>query len=119
MIEKEIWQRFKDKGLKVIAIGVQENDEKTSFWSSHHQLTYPVISDIGGETYKNYGTGFLPYHVLIDRYFRIRLSQENFKKGLLIRMIRNTLEGANPSLRRRISAKLLGELFTLIRKTRS
>ena len=115
MIQKEIWQRFKDKGLKVIAIGVQENDEKTSFWSSHHQLTYPVISDIGGETYKKYGTGSLPYHVIIDRYFRIRLSQEDFKIG----MIRNTLEGANHSLRRRISPKFLGKLFTLIRKTRS
>ena len=119
MIEKEIWQRFKDKGLQVIAIGVQENDEKTSFWSSHYQLTYPVISDIGGETYKKYGTGSLPYHVIIDQDFRIRLSQEDFKKGLLIGMIRNTLEGTNPSLRRRTSAKLLGELFTLIRKTRS
>lgn len=115
MIEKEIWQRFKDKGLKVIAMGVQENDEKTSSWSSHHQLTYPVISDIGGETYKKYGTGSLPYHVIIDRYFRIRLSQEDFKIG----MIRNTIEGVNYSLRRRISAKFSGGLFTLIRKTRS
>ena len=91
MIEKEIWQRFKDKGLKVIAIGVQENDEKTSFWSSHHQLTYPVISDIGGETYKNYGTGSLPYHVIIDRDFRISLSQEDFEKNLLIKVIQDDL----------------------------
>ena len=91
MIEKEIWQRFKDKGLKVIAIGVQENDEKTSSWSSQHQLTYSVISDIGGETYKIYGTGSLPYHVIIDRYFRIRLSQEDFEKNLLIKVIQDDL----------------------------
>jgi peroxiredoxin len=105
--------------LKVFAIGVKENGEQASSWSFQHRLTYSMIIDPEGEIYKKFGTGSVPYHVIIDRDFRIRLSKEDFKKGLLIGMIRNTLEGTNPSLRRRISAKLLGGLFTLIRKTRS
>ena len=91
MIEKEIWQRFKDKGLKVIAIGVQENDEKTSSWSSQHGLTYPVGINPEGEIYKKIGTGSVPYHVIIDRDFRISLSQEDFEKNLLIKVIQDDL----------------------------
>ncbi len=91
MIEKEIWQRFKDKGLKVFAIGVKENAGHASSWSSQHQLTSPVIIDFEGEIYKKFGTGSVPYHVIVDRDFRICLSQEDFEKNVLIEVIRNTL----------------------------
>lgn len=87
MVEKEIWQRFKDKGLKVVGIGVKENGDRAKSWSSQHQLTYPVIIDLEGEIYKKFGTGSVPYHVIIDRDFRISLSQEEFKKDLLIKGI--------------------------------
>ncbi len=74
--------------MKVFAIGVKENGEQTSSWSSQHRLTYPVIIDPEGEIYKKYGTGSVPYHVIIDKDFRIRLSQEAFEKERLIRVIR-------------------------------
>jgi len=87
-----MWQRFKDKGLKVFAIGVKESGKQASSWSSQHGLTYPVIIDPEGDIYKKYGTGSVPYHVLVDRDFRIYLSEEDFKKGRLIEMIRDSLE---------------------------
>jgi len=92
VIEREIWQRFKDKGLKVFAIGVKENGEQASSWSFQHRLTYPVIIDPEGEIYKKFGTGSVPYHVIIDRDFRIRLSQEDFEKSVLIEITRDTLK---------------------------
>ena len=91
MIEKEIWQTFKDKGLKVFAIGVKENGEQASSWSSQHGLTYPVSIDPEGEIYKIFGTGSVPYHILIDKDFVIRLSQEDFDKDLLMRAIQEAL----------------------------
>ena len=91
VIEKEIWQRFKDKGVKVFAVGAKENTEQASSWSSQHQLTYMVIPDPAGDIYKKYGAGSVPYHVLIDRSFKIRHSQENFEKELLIGIIQDTL----------------------------
>jgi peroxiredoxin len=77
--------------LKVFAVGVKENGEQASFWTSQHGLTYPAVIDPEGEMYKKYGTGSVPYHVLIDRDFLIRLSEANFKKDLLIRIIREAL----------------------------
>ena len=91
VIEKEIWQRFKDRGLKLFAAGVKENAEQATSWSSQHQLTYPVMIDPEGEIYKKYGNGSVPYHVLIDRAFKIIHSQENFQKKLLIETIQDIL----------------------------
>jgi len=53
-----------------------------------------VVIDPEGEIYKNFGTGSVPYHVIIDRHFRISFSQEDFEKDLLIRMIQDVLRGA-------------------------
>jgi len=77
--------------LKVFAVGVKESAEQASSWSSQHQLTYPVIIDLEGEIYKIFGTGSVPYHILIDQDFVIRLSQEDFDKDLLIRAIQEAL----------------------------
>lgn len=94
MIEKDIWQRFKDKGLKMLAIGAKEDPEQASSWSSHHKLTYPVMSDPGGDIYKKFGTGSVPFHVLVDKDFLMRLSQEEFEKDSYIEIIRDTLESS-------------------------
>ena len=47
--------------------------------------------DPEGEIYKEYGNGSVPYHVLVDRGFKIIHSQENFKKNLLIETIQDVL----------------------------
>ena len=77
--------------MKVFAIGVKENAELASSWSSQHHLTYPVIIDLDGEIYKKFTTGFVPYHIIVDRNFRICLSQEDFEKDLLVRVIQDVL----------------------------
>jgi hypothetical protein len=100
-------------------VGVKENSEQASSWTSTYQLTYPVIIDPEGEVYNKFGTGSVPYHVLMDKDFRISLSQEDLKKGRLIEMIQGNLGIANRSSRKPISAKFIRGLFTLVRKTRS
>ena len=77
--------------MKVFAIGVKESADRASSWSSQNQLTYPVIIDFEGEIYKKFGSGSVPYHVVVDRDFRICLSQEDFEKNVLIEVIQNTL----------------------------
>ena len=79
--------------MKVLAIGVKENGEQSSSWSSQHGLTYQVIIDSEGDIYKKYGTGSVPYHVIIDKDFLIRISREAFEKEKLIKVIGDALEG--------------------------
>ena len=77
--------------MKVFAIGVKENAEQASSWSSQHQLTYPVMIDPEGEIYQKYGNGSVPYHVLVDRGFKIIHSQEIFQEKSLIETIQDVL----------------------------
>jgi peroxiredoxin len=105
--------------LKVFAIGIKESAEQASSWSSRHQLTYPVIIDLEGEVYKKFGTGSVPYHVLIDKDFRVCLSQEDFKKGRIIEKIEEGVSSSNRSSRKLISLRFIRGLFTLVRKTHS
>ena len=80
--------------MKVFAIGVEESSAQASSWSSQYGLTYPVDIDPEGEIYRKFGTGSIPYHVIIDRDFRISLSQEDFEKDLLIKVIQHASRGA-------------------------
>ena len=77
--------------MKVFAIGVKENGEQASSWTSRHRVTYPVIIDPEGEIYKTFGKGSVPYHVIIDQDFQITHSQEDFEKDLLIKRIQDAL----------------------------
>jgi peroxiredoxin len=85
--------------LKVVAIGVKENRDQALSWSSQHRLTYPVMIDLEGDIYRKFGTGSVPYHVIINRDFRISLSQEDFEKDLLIKEIQEALGSFNNSAR--------------------
>jgi len=52
-------------------------------------LTYPVIIDPEGEVYRKFGSGSVPYHVLIDNRFIIRYAGEKFDKDCLIQLIKD------------------------------
>jgi len=65
--------------------------EQAPAWSSQHHLTYPATMDSEGEIFRKYGNGSVPYHVLIDRDFKIIHAEENFQKELLIGTINNIL----------------------------
>jgi peroxiredoxin len=82
VIEKEIWQRSKDKGLRVFGVGVKENSDQALSWSQQHQLTYPVIIDPEGEVYKKFGTGSVPYHVIIEKTLSFAIPRKD-SRGLI------------------------------------
>jgi peroxiredoxin len=92
VIEKEIWKRFKDKGLKVFGFGVKENSDQALSWSQQHQLTYPVMTDPEGELYEKFGSGSVAFHVIIDKKFIICHSEETFDGPQLIQPLNRCLE---------------------------
>jgi len=51
-----------------------------------------VITDLTGEIYKRFGTGSVPYHVLLNKNLIIRLSEEKFDKTNLIQILNNHLK---------------------------
>ncbi len=92
MIEKESWQRLRDKELQVFGIGVKENSDQASSWAQQYGLTYPLVADREGEIYKKYGTGSVPYHVVIGKDFVIRHSEERFDGTRLFQLLNACLQ---------------------------
>ena len=78
--------------MKVFGFGVKENSDQALSWSQQQQLTYPVMTDPEGELYKKFGTGSVPFHVIIDKKFIIRLSEEKFDGPQLIQALNKCLE---------------------------
>ena len=68
-----------------------------TFWrgeqkDQQHQLTYPVMTDPEGELYKKFGTGSVPFHVIIDKKLTIRHSEEKFDGAQFIQILNRCLE---------------------------
>ncbi len=75
-MEIKIWEKFRDNGLKIFAIGVKEERKSCEEWINKNSLSYPVIPDIEGSIFKNYGNGAVPYNVIIDKDLKVIYSSE-------------------------------------------
>ncbi len=51
-IESEIWQVYKDKGLKLYGVDLDEPLEKVKAFAEATGITYPLSLDPGGEVFK-------------------------------------------------------------------
>jgi peroxiredoxin len=62
---------YKDKGLIVIGVDIEESIAKVKKLVKKHKLDYPVVLDLKAETAKDYGVRGVPYMVIIDKTGRI------------------------------------------------
>ncbi len=73
------WQElYGPRGLKILAIDVQESSEKMERFMQKHAITYPVLMDTSGEVAGRYGVNSLPTSVLLAKggeilYYGFRL----------------------------------------------
>ena len=44
-LEREIWQRYRQQGLQVLAIQVKEGSALATSFAEHHGMTFPVLVD--------------------------------------------------------------------------
>lgn len=81
IMEKEIWQKFREKGLNVFGVNAGEEEEpakKAQGFVTQHDLTYPVLLDSEDELSQTYRIQAFPTIVLIDRKGVIRYMQSGF-----------------------------------------
>ncbi len=64
-LEPEIWQRYKDRGLKVIVIGVGEQEEAVGEFRTSHGLSMPIAADPESEVFHKFAKGTIPRNNLI------------------------------------------------------
>ena len=64
---KDIYSRYRAKGLVLLNINVMESREKTTAYAKKYDLPYPILLDGDGNVSRNCGVVGVPVKVLIDR----------------------------------------------------
>lgn len=90
-LEKEVWQKFKDRGVQVLAIDVLENKELVEKMRQRFNWTFPVLLDMDGKVTKKFApekeglspeVAIINSHFILDRELRMRyyeyLNMERF-----------------------------------------
>jgi peroxiredoxin len=70
-LEPEIWQRYKDRGLTVIVIGVGEQDDAVAEFRTKHGLSFPIAADPESQVFGKFAKGYIPRNYLIRADGRI------------------------------------------------
>ena len=106
-LEKEMWQKLKDRGLQVVTVDVKESKELLDKFIKRFNWTMPVLLDADGAVAERFGPrieGVAPDmsivngHIIIDREQRIRkydfLNVEKFDAHArrVIRILEEMLE---------------------------
>ena len=68
-----LYNRFKDKGLEILAVNCEESQEDVTAFMKDYRLTFPALLDGDGRVNNSYGIQAIPTTFLIDRNGRIIL----------------------------------------------
>ncbi len=64
---KKIYSQYKEKGLEIINIYIQERKEKVSAFASRYELPYKVLLDVDGRVAHGYRVRGVPTTFLISK----------------------------------------------------
>jgi len=70
-LEPEIWQRYRDRGLNIIVIGVGEQAEAVGEFRTKHSLSFPMAADPVNQVFTKFATSYIPRNYLIRTDGRI------------------------------------------------
>lgn len=79
-VEKDTWQRFKDKNFMVIGIGREHTKEQLAAFKKKKNLTFFIVPDPHRKIYQLFATKYVPRNILVDIHGKIVYQSEGFNK---------------------------------------
>ena len=64
---RRLHQDYEARGLRVVAINIQESPDKATAWSQRERVTFPIVFDLDGRTSSAYGVRATPTVFVIGR----------------------------------------------------
>lgn len=61
------YHQFKDQGVQVLAVDIQESELAVNQFAAHYKLDFPIMIDTNKEVMTTYGVDQLPATFLIDK----------------------------------------------------
>jgi peroxiredoxin len=86
-LEKDVWQKFKDKGLVMVALGREHKDEELKEFQKKRHLTLPVASDPERKVYGLFATKYIPRNYLISADGKIAFQSVGYDQKEFAAMI--------------------------------
>lgn len=80
-VEKEIWQKFKDKGLVVIVIGREHQNSELLDFQKKNKFTFSIAGDPKREAYSKYASAYIPRTYLINKEGQIVFQSVGFNEA--------------------------------------
>lgn len=65
-LEKEVWQKYKDKKFAMISLGREHSNEELKPFRQKNKFTFPMAGDIKREIFSRYADAYIPRSLLID-----------------------------------------------------
>jgi thiol-disulfide isomerase/thioredoxin len=92
-LENQIWQVYRDRGVTVIAIDMQEPAELVQAWALAMGVTYHIWLAADWTVFQQFpGAGGLPYNAVLDRFMELRYAQLGFDLPDIVGMIETVLD---------------------------
>jgi thiol-disulfide isomerase/thioredoxin len=70
---EKLYQRFKDRGLEILAVNIQEQKPDVEAFMRRNKLTFPAVLDADGRIANQYGVRGIPTSYILDRQGRVIL----------------------------------------------
>lgn len=78
---RQLMRDFEDKGLKVIAINLDENVEDAKGFLAKHPANFPVLLDASKQCAQDFGVIAMPSTYLVDKRGLVRHIHRGFRTG--------------------------------------
>jgi len=89
-ILKEYYNDFKDDGLKVLNIDIQESNKKVKSFVKKNRINYPVVLDSNAEVARLYKVVGIPLNIILDKNGVIRYKENRLPgKEILEKLLLN------------------------------
>ncbi|MDR0586891.1 MAG: TlpA family protein disulfide reductase [Treponema sp.] len=70
---EKLYRRFRDKGLEILAVNIQEQKADVEAFMRRNKLNFPVVLDEDGRIARQYGVTGIPTSYILDRQGRVIL----------------------------------------------
>lgn len=91
-MEKEVWQKYKAKGVQVIGINAGDPERKAKAFKEKHKLTYPYLMDREQTVIEKFSdTGALPHLAIVGKDLTLKYSQPGATVEELVAKLKEAL----------------------------
>src|SRR5687767_4230495 len=77
-VEKEIWKKYKDRGLAVIVVGREHEIPEVAEFQKKHQYSFVMAADPKRDAYGKYATQYIPRTYLVNKEGKIVFQSMGF-----------------------------------------